>query len=338
MNPPLLHLERLPLDQAPLKSLRELEFLLGVDRAALRHLASNWRENYAPFNQSKPSKPHTKDPEPGKARRIDNPCKELKQVQTRILERLLQPVTLPNFLFGAVRKKSVRSHAKEHLGAKLVVKMDIKSYYPNVTTHHVLKVWREILHCSPRVAALLTQLTTCEWRLPQGAPTSPALANLFLASIYGPVLAACAERDIIVTVWVDDLTFSGQDAREVMELVRQTLAANGLKDSRKKRYILDSQSTKMITGVRLGKDELRACKLKIREIRAGIHNVKIGRLTSRGRAKDIESLQGKIVYVKSICPRDAAPPESQLREVLGKHVVSSSKRSMQKVRLVPVAS
>jgi hypothetical protein len=194
--------------------------------------------------------------------------------------------------------------------------MDIKRYYPNVTNDHVFKVWTDVLLCSPRIARLLTQLTTCDWHLPQGAPTSPALANLLLSSIYGPVLKACANKNIVVTVWVDDLTFSGKDAREIMEVARKTLAANGFKDSRKKRRILNSRDSKLVTGVRLGRDKIRACKLKMREIRAGVHNLAVGKFTGRGRDKDIQSLEAKIIYIKSLCPTDGAPLEAKLKGVL----------------------
>ena len=303
MNPPPQYHKRLPLDQAPLRSLRELEFLLGVERGVLRGLAKNSRENYAPFQQAKKPKPHT---------RITKPAK-------------LRPVTLPHFLFGGVRKRSVREHAQEHLGATTIVKMDIKSYYPNVTSKHIYHVWKDVLLCSPRIAGLLTQLTTCDWHLPQGAPTSTALANLLLASIYGPVLDACAQRNIVVTTWVDDLVFSGDDARSVMELVRQTLADNGFKLSAKKRVILNPRSAKVVTGVRLGKTQLRACHLKLREIRAGIHNLELGLVTARGRAEDVESLRGQIVYIKSICPADAAPLDEKLKRIAGDGRTSRTK-------------
>lgn len=325
MNPPPQYHKRLPLDQAPLRSLRELEFLLGVERGVLRGLAKNSRENYAPFQQAKKPKPHTRITKPAKLRDIDNPCNELKQVQTKILNRLLLPVTLPHFLFGGVRKRGVREHAQEHLGATTIVKMDIKSYYPNVTSKHIYHVWKDVLLCSPRIAGLLTQLTTCDWHLPQGAPTSTALANLLLASIYGPVLDACAQRNIVVTTWVDDLVFSGDDARSVMELVRQTLADNGFKLSAKKRVILNPRSAKVVTGVRLGKTQLRACHLKLREIRAGIHNLELGLVTARGRAEDVESLRGQIVYIKSICPADAAPLDEKLKRIAGDGRTSRTK-------------
>lgn len=198
--------------------------------------------------------------------------------------------------------------------------MDIKSYYPSITSQHVYKVWSAVLGCSPPVAALLTKLTTCNFHLPQGAPTSPALANLFLASIYGPVLEACSQKDVEPTVWVDDLTFSGERAREVMEVVRSTLAAHGLKDSRKKRAILGPKDVKIITGVRLGNGRVRACRIKMREVRAGIFNLKIGRITPRGIDKDLQSLEGKISHIRSICPSDADSLSLQLSRVLNQVV------------------
>lgn len=307
MKAPNLLTQSLPLAQAPLKSLRDLEFRLGIDRETLRTLAKNWREHYRPFEQVKEPKPHIRVPKASKLRNIDNPSKELKKVQTAILVRLLQPVKLPHFLFGAVRKRSVRTHAEEHVGAKTVVKMDVKSYYPNVTNDHIFHVWRNVLLCSPRLARLLTQLTTFERHLPQGAPTSPALANLLLASIYGPVLEACAEQDVVVTAWVDDLIFSGERARTVMELVRQTLANQGFALSSKKRQILGARSVKVITGVRIGGERVRSCKVKLSDVRAGIHNLTKGRITHKGWTADLARLRGQVAFVNSLCPKDAAP-------------------------------
>ncbi len=296
---------RPPLDQAPLRSLNELEFLLGEERQTLLQLA-NWKENYAPFQQVKLPKPHAKNITTPRPRKIDNPQEALKRVQTRILKRLLIHVTLPDFLFGAVPKRSVHEHAQQHLGAKTVVKMDIQSYYPNITTRHVYKVWRVVLGCSAPVASLLTRLTTCDFYLPQGAPTSPAIANLLLASFYGPILKACAAKGVVVTVWVDDLTFSGDRAREIIEVARQTLADNGFKASRKKLKILGPRDLKHITGPRLGRDAIRACHAKVSEVRAGINNLRSGRFTTRGPAKDMQSLQGKIAFIRSVCATDAA--------------------------------
>jgi hypothetical protein len=300
----------------PIKSLRDLEYRLGEDRETLRALAKNWQSEYSPFQQAKPPKPFQKSIGERKMRHIDNPSEELKRIQTKILKRLLLPVELPHFLFGAVSNRCVRKHAAEHLGSRLVVKMDVKSYYPNVTTHHVYAVWTKVLGYAPAIASLLTALTTYEWHLPQGAPTSPALANLFLASIYEPVLAFCSATEIKATAWVDDLIFSGAEARSVMELVRQTLADNGFKLSPKKRFILKGCKPKIITGVRLGAGRIRVPKEKLHDIRAAIHKLEIGAVTSDKRERYVLSLNGRLGHVQRICASDAAPLIARLQSIL----------------------
>src|ERR1035437_8956062 len=92
----------------PIISLRDLEFRLGEDRITLRALAKNWRNEYDPFQQVKDPKPFQRVVKVGKSRNIDNPSKELKRVQKKILNRLLRPVKLPYFIFGAVSKRSVK--------------------------------------------------------------------------------------------------------------------------------------------------------------------------------------------------------------------------------------
>ena len=192
--------------------------------------------------------------------------------------------------------------------------MDIKGYFENITSKHVYGVWRDVLLCSPEVARVLTKLTTCGYHLPQGAPTSPVLANLFLSSIFTPVLTFCRAENIIATTWLDDIIFSGSSAREAMEITRQTLAQNGLTVSRKKRRIGGSRALKIVTGVRLGASQPRACRSRLGDIRAGIANIARGNVTSRGREADIRSLTGRIAQVESICKADGARLKKLLRD------------------------
>lgn len=304
--------------RVPIVSLCDLEYRLGEDRETLRALANNWRDEYHPFQQTKTPKPFQRVVKAGKTRDIDNPSEALKAVQKKILDRLLLPVKLPHFLFGGVSPFTVNEHAAQHLGHRTVVKMDIKSYYPNMTNRHVYIVWRQVLKYSPAISGLLTQLTTYDWHLPQGAPTSPALANLFLASIYSPIIEACAGRGITATAWVDDLIFSGEEARSVMELVRKTLASNGFKLSPQKRVILAGRDAKIITGIRLGAGRIRAPKDKVRDLRASIHKLEIDRIQKHAKTKYLVRLRGQLKHIEGICAADAAPLKRQLERAIGK--------------------
>ncbi len=197
-------------------SLSDLEHRLGIRRDELRELLKGQSGLYHPFDT-----PKKKHPYPGKRRleklaagpteprHIDNPIKQLKDLQRRILRCVLRDVDLPEYMFGAVAGKTLVDHAERHLKnqGSTLVRMDISSYYPSVTATHVYEVWNRVLGCPPPIAKLLTQLTTFEFHLPQGAPTSPALANIYLASIYAPICLLGEHKGLTISTWVDDLIF-----------------------------------------------------------------------------------------------------------------------------------
>ena len=101
-----------------------------------------------------------------------------------------------------------------------------------------------------------------------------------------------------------------------MELVRQTLAANGFKMSSKKRIILTGRDTKVITGIRLGAGRVRAPKEKLHDIRAAIHKLEIGVIPRSERGKYIVSLKGRLNHIERICGEDASRLVRKLESVL----------------------
>ncbi len=270
-------------------------------------------ELYRPFQTTK--KPH---PYPGvrrkadtrqpKLRDIDNPVKQLKDIQARILKNILAHVELPAYMFGAVAGGTLTKHGEQHIPNQgtVVVTMDISSYYPNITCLHVYYVWHIVLGCPPRIASLLTELTTYDWHLPQGAPTSPIIANIFLASIYAPICLACEKAGLVITTWVDDLIFSGKEARSVMETVRATLAGHGFKMSPQKRKIQGPRDEQRMTGTRLGRYAVRVPRGKMDELRAAIHRLAMGTVPPEEMEKYMRNLCGRIAHINSIHKGDAA--------------------------------
>ena len=78
---------------------------------------------------------------------------------------------------------------------------------------------------SPDVSKILTELTTYKGHLPQGAPTSPLLANLVGMNFDLPIIQICKDNGIIYTRYVDDLWFSSHDDIEhlipsILEILR----------------------------------------------------------------------------------------------------------------------
>jgi len=200
-----------------------------------------------------------------------------------------------------------------HKNANVVVKMDVKKYFENVTEDIVFRVWHRELKCSREVASLLTQLTTFNGHLPQGAPTSSTLANIYLASVFSPLLQQCKELEVTPGAYVDDIQFSGQRARLMMEPTRRRLARDGFSFSNKKREILGHFKPKIVAGVRAGKDGLRAPKNKLSDLRAGFHKLKLGLVPDAEKADYIKRLAARVNHISQICPKDAAKYQAMLQ-------------------------
>src|SRR5271166_3322108 len=166
------------IDKLGILSVNRLAEILRKPREELVELARFARTYHKPFDMTKPPRPFQKNPS-SKTRPIDNPRGDLKKVQRRINRMLLRPTCFPDNMFGAVPRRSVMDNAELHLKASLLVTIDVKSCFPSITNVHVYSVWRNFLGCSTEVASILTKLTTFDRHLPQGAATSPLLANLF---------------------------------------------------------------------------------------------------------------------------------------------------------------
>lgn len=323
MRPPEIDLE---VEKLRILSVNRLADMLKIPRETLVRLSVGRELNYDPFETVGRSRPFQKH-HPSKLRLIDNPLKELRWVQKRIYRRLLKPICFPGHIFGAVPKRSVLDNAERHLNATLLVTLDIRQCFPSITNVHVYEVWRKLLDCSTPVARLLTQLTTFQRRLPQGAATSPLLANLFVWMIDQPIRKACANLGVAYSTWIDDLAFSGEHARDLIQAATSALGARGLRLSRKKIRIMGPKAIKLLTGTRLGARRVRAPKEKLSRVRSGIHKVRNGLVRERDEEKYISGLVAQLRFIHQLCPQDARYYADDLAAVSrGRPVAESDKR------------
>jgi hypothetical protein len=160
--------------------------------------------------------------------------------------------------------------------------------------------------CSPPVAKLLTQLTTFDRHLPQGAATSPLLANLFIWMIDEPIRKLCEQMSVAYSTWIDDLAFSGQRARELIQPAISALADHGLRVKREKIKIMGPTAIKLLTGTRLGSHQVRAPKEKLSRVRSGIHKLRTGLVSPDDEERYILGLVGQLRFIHQLCPHDVS--------------------------------
>ena len=287
-----------------LYSMAKLEVLLGVPRAELRAIAESAGSFYEPFQQVKAPRPFAMQKKTAKVRTIDNPTGRLKEIQKTIYSKLLRPLALPHYLYGGVPGRTVLENVLQHHGAPVLVTMDIRNFFPTVSNIQVYQVWRHLLDCSPEISSILTRLTTFERHLPQGAPTSTILANLVLFSVDEPIRTKCAELDVSYSTWVDDLAFSGPNARQVIKCAIGALRLGGFTISHRKLKIMGPGSRKVLNGVLLGKFP-SVVRERLRQIRSGIHKLRTCTIRTTEIASYARSLEGQIGYVASVVPAKA---------------------------------
>lgn len=298
-----------------LYSIQRLERLVGFSREDLRRVAANAGKYYAPFTKKEKPRPFQKKFKSRKPRQIDNPTGVLKVIQKNVYTRILKRLVLPRNIMGGVKGCTIRDNARVHIGGKVLATIDIRSFFPSITNLHVYRIWRVHLNCSPEIASLLTQLTTFERHLPQGAPTSTLIANLVILSLDQPIRAESSRNVATYSGWVDDLAFSGDNPRPLINTAVRRLAADGFAVSRRKVKVMGPSSQKILTGTRLGKAP-RPDPSQLARVRSGIHKLRTGAVSVKEISGYVRSLEGKIAHLASTDPRKAERLRVELRQAI----------------------
>ncbi len=291
-------------------TLEALGHRLGLSPDVIIAASQVTGRDYSPFKRITKPAPFAKNPVGRKERKIDNPVLVTKDLQKRINRRLLRELPLPGHICGGVRGKTLLDNITPHLKARVIVTLDIKSFFPRITTFQVYDIWRRLLGCSPEIAALLTRLTTFERRLPQGAPTSSTLANLVLFSFDQPIRKFCEKHGIVYTTWIDDLIFSGTESRSVINVAVLALRAGGFSLPHKKLKIMSAGERMLVTGVLLGRKPGVLRKYASRT-RAGIHRLATGCVPEWEIEGYIKSIRGRIAHINRLNPNTARALQRQ---------------------------
>lgn len=171
-------------------------------------------------------------------RTILAPAPPLKQLQRRLLRRLLGRLRAHPAAMGFERGRSIVTNALPHVGAAVVLRMDVQDFFPSTAEHRVRQYFTGI-GWDDEAAALLLRWTTCDGGLPQGAPTSPRLSNLVNYRMDARLAGLAGRYGGVYTRYADDLTFSfrvdDRRANEAMQPIRRIAAGHGYRLHRRRK-------------------------------------------------------------------------------------------------------
>jgi hypothetical protein len=267
----------------------------------------------------------------GRRRLIEMPKRRLKAIQRRLLHDLFDRIPPHDAAHAYRRGRSVRSYAAPHTGKAIVLRFDLRDFFPSVRAARVHALFRAAGYPAP-VARLLTGVCTnvapVEVRdavpreggivyaaphLPQGAPTSPALANLCAYRLDCRLSALAASLGAHFTRYADDLAFSGGDelergARRFQVLVCRVALEEGFEVHTRKSRFMRRGVRQQLAGVVVN-DWPNVKRADYDELKAILWNCARHGPASQNRAglTDFRGhLLGRIAYVGLIHPARGA--------------------------------
>ena len=218
----------------------------------------------------------------GSGRLLEAPKRELKDLQRQVLHGILDRVPAHDDAHGFCPGRSVRTGAARHRGQAVVVRLDLEAFFASVGAGRVYGIFRlagypepvahtlaalcttatppAVLSDAPEVAGaqraarrrMLARLRAPH--LPQGSPTSPALANLAAHALDRRLAGLARRLGARYTRYADDLVLSGDRrlvgrAPAIVRLVEEIAHDEGFRLHESKTRVLTAAQRQAVTGL-----------------------------------------------------------------------------------------
>lgn len=230
-------LERSPLAQKPTQ--RDIGLLVRETRDDLQKLATpRFKEQFLVRRTVTSG---------GKKRALVYPDGRLRAVHER-LKFHLNKIVQPSYLMSPRKGRSQRDNAAAHIDAVQYLTLDIQQFYPSTTRSMIRRSLIDQFGMSGDVAGLIAHIATADDRACFGSPLTPVLMTLVHRPMFDAIADLCAEHGLAYSVWVDDLTVSGDEISGAFVVaLRNCIARHGLR-SHKLDYRTGNRAV-FITGV-----------------------------------------------------------------------------------------
>lgn len=302
----------------PVLTLKHLAVLTGVSHMYLRDVVTRRRDPYVSIVRPKSR---------GKPRPISSPEPVLMDIQRWILGRILGACTPDDASYAYQRRRSIVDCASRHAGARWMVKLDIHDFFGRVGERPVFEVFAglgyprllslEFCRLCTRVRGTVPQTlsVTPKFRgkapyhvfargyLPQGAPTSGALANLVMNDVDRELTAFADRQGLVFTRYSDDMvfsstgTFSREQARAVVYEAAQRLERHGFMVHHKKTRIVTPGARKIVLGLLVDGSRPRLLPEFKRRIEVHVRGVERNGLPEHAEHRRFDSILAMINHV-----------------------------------------
>jgi RNA-directed DNA polymerase len=222
----------------------------------------------------------------GGVRTIASPRPVLRSLQDSTAS-LLRPLATPKgSAHGYVEGRSIVTNARNHLGQRHVLNIDLLQFFPSINFGRVRGVlMARPFNCGPDAATVLAQICCLKNELPIGAPTSPLLSNMVCMRLDGQLQRLAEHRGCWYTRYSDDITLSTDRERFPRSLagisqgrtfvgpeLRRVVTANGFAINDAKSRLQSSLGHQEVTGITVNETP-NVNRTYVRNVRAMLHSL-----------------------------------------------------------------
>jgi RNA-directed DNA polymerase len=266
----------------------------------------------------------------GGERLLMAPKRELKALQRKLLTLLVAQLPASPHAHGFLRGRSVRSNAEPHRGKRVVLRLDLKDFFPSVHVGRVRGLFIAFGYSYPVAQTLAVLMTEAQrqrvdidgqiYHVPvtsrhcvQGAPTSPGLCNAVLHRLDRRLHGLAQKRGFVYTRYADDLTFSGDDVNAAHQLRRaaeRIVAEEGFAVNAAKTRVQGRGARQVVTGVVVNQ-QVGLSRQERRKLRSAIHRLRHEADPARRRLLTMK-VRGKLAYLHMLNPAQAEKLRTRL--------------------------
>jgi len=268
----------------PILTLGHLAYLTGTQYRYIRQVVSRKRDPYKAFSVDKRK---------GGFRVVVIPEHPLMAVQRWITKYLLNHVNPHERSFAFAPRTSILQCAQEHCGCRWLLKFDVRRFFESISEDQVYRVFRRMGY-QPLISFELARICTRErlplrvqqharWQydaskyseipcyqtdisghLPQGAPTSPMLANLTSYRLDCTLQNLAEKHGMVYSRYADDIAlstkrrdFSRRNVGKIIGRVYSILRKYRLQPHTAKTHVSPPGARKIVLGLLVDRERPR---------------------------------------------------------------------------------
>lgn len=221
----------------------------------------------------------------GKSRIIRIPTYKLKLLQKNILHSILElkSDSLHPNVTGFLKWKDIVVNAKIHLHKKYILKIDIKDFFPSIWQDRVYWIFRKLFEFNHQNSKYLSGFCTYSNQLPQGAPTSPMLANFAARTIdyrVSGIIKAYTKKNKSLKIdysrYADDLIFSFDgylNFNKFTEYIISIIIDEWFFPNYKKIHLFSSWMQQNVTGIIVNNSKVSIWRRRYLKMKSVLFNI-----------------------------------------------------------------